>query len=422
MKMRRRGSRAFNRHGMKNRELYMNQLVKYIDTPVIKIITGIRRSGKSYLMRLIVEELKRRGVETCRIITLDFESLSLNEYRDYLSLYKYVLKKVEKVNGKIYILIDEIQEVTEWEKAVRSFKADFDCDIYLTGSNANLLSKELATYLSGRYVEFQLYPLSFNEYMDFYSTEDDKNSVEDAFYSFIRYGGFPGLYHMPDDDEVKNQYIKGIYNTVVLKDVVQRNKIRDVELLERIFYYIMDNVGQIFSAKKVADYLKNQGRKVSVESVYSHIRALENALVIHAAKRYDLKGKKVLERMEKYFLSDLGFKNAVLGYRAMDISQLLENIIYLELRRRGYDVYVGKEGDREVDFIGIKRDEKIYIQVSYLLASDKTIEREYKPLLSIRDNFRKYVLSLDKMQSDNYEGIKWVNLIEFLMIDNWQEF
>ena len=402
---------------MKSRELYINQLVKYIDTPVIKIITGIRRSGKSYLLKLLKNHLIDKGVLENQIIKMDFESIQYESYRDYKSLYDYVTQKVVDHKLKTYILIDEIQEVFEWEKAVRSFMVDLDCDIYLTGSNAHLLSGELATYLAGRYVELELYPLSFNEYIDFYEIDgDNKMDVEDAFNEYLKYGGFPGLYQMPKEDDLKVQYIKGIYNSVVLKDVIQRNKIRDAELLERIFIYIMDNVGQIFSAKKIADYLRNQGRKVGIESVYSYIHALESAMILYPAKRYDVKGKKILDRMEKYFIADLGIRYSILGYRQDDISQLLENVVFLELKRHGYQVYVGKEGDREIDFIAVRQGEKLYVQVTYLLASDQVIKREFTPLANVDDNYRKIVVSMDRMEIGNREGIEWMSVIDFIRL------
>ncbi len=400
---------------MKSRELYINQLVKYIDTPVIKIITGIRRSGKSYLLKLLSNHLINQGVAENQIIKIDFESIQYESYRDYKSLYDYVTQKVMDRELKTYILIDEIQEVFEWEKAVRSFMVDLDCDVYLTGSNAHLLSGELATYLAGRYVELELYPLSFNEYIDFYEIDgDNQRDVEEAFNEYLKYGGFPGLYQMPKEDELKVQYIKGIYNSVVLKDVIQRHKIRDSELLERIFIYIMDNVGQIFSAKKIADYLRNQGRKVGIESVYSYIHALESAMILYPAKRYDVKGKKILDRMEKYFIADLGIRYSILGYRQDDIAQLLENVVFLELKRHGYQVYVGKEGDREIDFIAVRQGDKIYVQVTYLLASDKVIAREFTPLANVDDNYRKIVVSMDRMQIGNREGIEWMSVIDFI--------
>lgn len=400
---------------MKNRELYMDQLIKYIDTPVIKIITGIRRCGKSYLLKLLSSHLIENGIKEEQMIRIDFESIKNEPYKNYKTLYDYIIGEISDRSLKTYVFIDEIQEVDEWEKAIRSLMVDIDCDIYLTGSNAHLLSGELATYLAGRYIEVELYPLSFNEYIDFYAVDkDNKNEIEEAFNSYLKYGGFPGLYHMPAEDDLKVQYIKGIFNSVVLKDVIQRHKIRDSELLERITIYIMDNIGQIFSAKKISDYLKSQGRKVGVESVYSYIYALENAMIIYASKRYDIKGKRILERMEKYFIADLGIRYSILGYRQDDIAQLLENIVYLELKRHRYEVLVGKEDDMEIDFIATRQDTKIYIQVTYLLATDQVIEREFSPLAKVKDNYRKLVISMDRMTIGNRDGIEWMNLIDFI--------
>lgn len=400
---------------MKNRELYMNQLIQYVDTPVIKIITGIRRCGKSYLLKLLASHLIENGIKDEQMIHIDFESIKNEPYKNYKALYDYIISEISDHSLKTYVFIDEIQEVDEWEKAIRSLMVDIDCDIYLTGSNAHLLSGELATYLAGRYIEVELYPLSFNEYIDFYAVnKDNKNEIEEAFNSYLKYGGFPGLFHMPAEDDLKVQYIKGIFNSVVLKDVIQRHKIRDSELLERITIYIMDNIGQIFSAKKISDYLKSQGRKVGVESVYSYIHALENAMIIYASKRYDIKGKRILERMEKYFIADLGIRYSILGYRQDDIAQLLENIVYLELKRHRYEVLVGKEDDMEIDFIATRQDTKIYIQVTYLLATDQVIEREFSPLAKVKDNYRKLVISMDRMTIGNRDGIEWMNLIDFI--------
>ncbi|NDL67567.1 ATP-binding protein [Clostridiales bacterium F-3ap] len=401
---------------MKNRELFIKQLVQYIDTPVIKIITGIRRCGKSYLLKLLATTLRERGVESERIIQIDFESLSFEAYRHYRPLYDHIMERAKGLEGKVYILMDEIQEVEQWEKAIRSFAVDLDCDIYLTGSNAHMLSGELATYLTGRYVELELYPLSFREYLDFYDVEASRKSdVEDAFYEYVRYGGFPGLHQLPREEDIKSQYIKGIYNSVLLKDVVQRNSIRDPELLERVLVYIMDNIGQIFSAKRIADYLKSQGKSVGVESIYNYIAALENAMILYTAKRYDIKGKKILERMEKYFLVDQGLRYGMLGYRQNDIAQLLENIVFLELLRRGYRVHVGKEGDAEIDFIAEKKQEKLYIQVTYLLATEAVVEREYGPLTRTGDSHPKMVLSMDRIPVGVQGGITWMNLVDFLL-------
>lgn len=395
----------------KRRAFYTSQILNYIDTPPIKVITGIRRSGKSFLLQLIVDELKNKDVDNQQIININFESLQFAAYQDYQKLYDYIIEKSQTINGRIYLFIDEIQEVKQFEKAIKSLKVDLDCDIFLTGSNANLLSGELSTYLSGRYIEFALYPLSFKEYTEFYDTAGD----ETAFYDYLKYGGFPGLYELPDREKIKQEYIKGLYNSVVVRDVVRRHNIRDVELLERILIYIMDNIGQIFSAKKISDYLKNQGRKTSVESVYNYINALEDAMIIYTAKRFDIKGKKLLDRMEKYFLADLGLRYGLLGYQPDDIAQLLENVVFLELKRRYGNVYIGKWENLEVDFIAESQGEKVYIQVTYLLASSDVVKREYQPFEKIKDNYKKLVLSLDRIPMENRNGVEWQNMIDFLM-------
>lgn len=400
---------------MQLRELYTEELSKYIDKPVIKVITGIRRSGKSFLLKLLKNELISRGIKDSNILYLNYESIKYDNYRDYLSLYNYIKERIEDYDTKVYLLIDEIQEVSQWEKAIRSFTVDFDCDIYITGSNANLLSGELATYLSGRYVEFQLLPLSFKEYIDFNNISNNKAKIKEAFDNFIKYGGFPGLIHMDNDEETQFKYLDGIYNTIILKDVIQRNNIRDPDLLNRILLFIMDNIGQLFSAKNISGYLISQGRKTSSKTIYKFMNSLEDAFIIHSAKRYDVKGKRILKKVEKIFLSDLGLRHAILGYREMDISQILENIVYLELIRRNYKVYVGREGKNEIDFIALKNKKKVYIQVTYLLASKKTINREFRPLKNINDNFPKYVLSMDNMTIEDKEGIKWMNIIDFLL-------
>ncbi len=403
---------------MKSRPLYMDILKKWIDIPTIKIITGVRRCGKSNLLMLLIEELKLRQVQTAQILYINFESMAFDKYRHASELYQYVREQVSdaQAKGKVYILIDEIQNCSEWERAVASFMVDLNCDLYLTGSNAHLLSSDLATHIAGRYVEITMYPLTFSEYLHFNDlSAAAPDSFEQHFYTYLRYGGFPGLHLLPEDDEIKRQYIKGIFHSVVLKDAIQRNHIRDSELLERILNYLMDNIGQIFSAKKIADYFKSIGQKSSTDSIYSYISALESAMIIHAAKRYDIKGKKILERMEKYFLCDMGFRYAQIGYRDNDISQLLENIIYMELRSRGYQVMVGKEADLEVDFIAQKDDDKLYIQVTYLLAGEDVVRREYAPLLMIEDNYPKMVLSMDRFPIGSRDGILWMNIVEFLL-------
>lgn len=401
---------------MKPRDLYMNKLIQWIDKDVIKIISGVRRSGKSNLLMLLVEELKSRGIDESRIMCINFELIKYDYLRNYESLNEYIIDVAKSEDGKIYILIDEVQNCSSWERVAASLLASVDCDIYLTGSNAGLLSGELATYLAGRYVEIHVYPLGFKEYLQFNNININMSAeIESKFYEYLKYGGFPGLHMLPDDDEVKRQYLDGIADSVVLKDVIQRNQIREAELLERVLLYLMDNVGQIFSAKNIVDYLKSIGSKASVDSVYSYISALENAMVIHAAKRYDVKGKKVMSRMEKYFICDTGLRYTKIGYRDDDVSRLLENVVYMQLKAEGYEVHVGKEGDREIDFIAEKNNDRIYIQVSYLLATEEVVDREYKPLQMIKDSYPKLVLTLDKLPIGQRDGIKWMNLIDFLL-------
>lgn len=398
------------------RERYMELIRSFIDKPVVKVLTGMRRSGKSSLLELTRQELLRRGVKIKNIISINFESLRFDYLKDYKELYKEIAKKADRVKGRVYILLDEIQEVQEWEKAINSFRVDFDCDIYITGSNSRLLSGELATLLAGRYVEIQVFPLSFKEYMDFAATNPDekKLTMEEQFSNFLRYGGLPGIHQMQWEDAGIMQYLTDIYNSVLLKDVIARNGVRDTSLLEKILAFLMDNIGNIFSAKTISDFLKNQGRKLSTETVYNYLSLLESAFLIHKADRFDIKGKRVLETQEKYYLSDLGIRHAIMGYRENDISGILENVVYLELLRRGYTVRIGKQGTTEVDFVAEKMDNRLYLQVCYVLTEDNR-EREFAPLKAIADNYEKWILSTDTLMNVNSEGIRQKNIVDFLL-------
>ena len=402
---------------MIKRNLYLEEIKKYMNKPLIKVITGMRRSGKSMILKLIQEELKNDGIDEKNIIYINFESLIFMDIKNFETLYKYIIEKTDNISGKIYILLDEIQEVKGWEKAINSFLVDLDVDIYITGSNANLLSSELATYIAGRYIEIKIYPLSFQEYIDFASENNKKTplSIDEYFYQYLNFGGLPGIHIFNYNKEEIYQYLADVYNSILLRDVIARNNIRDIELLERVVLYIMDNIGNTFSAKSISDFLKNQGRKLSIETIYNYLKALENAFIISKVQRYDIKGKNILETQEKYYLSDLGFRNAKLGYQSNDISSYLENIIFLELLRRKYKVNVGKENNKEVDFIANLRDENLYLQVTYLLASPETIEREFFPLKAIKDNYPKMVLSMDNLPESNIEGIKRKRIIDFLL-------
>ncbi|MEA2013402.1 MAG: ATP-binding protein [Verrucomicrobiota bacterium] len=394
-----------------NREKYIKQVEGYIDTPIIKIFTGMRRSGKSCLMKLLIEKLKKAKVSKNNIIYINKESLEFDNIKNYVDLNEYILQK-SKDNKKTYLFIDEIQEIEQWEKCITSLFASDKFDIYLTGSNAHLLSSELATLLSGRFVEISVYTLSFQEFLTFRG--NNKGLLDDEFQLFLKYGGLPVLHNFKFDDELIYNYIKDVLSTIILKDIVERNQIRNVRLLQDILRFAFDNVGNLFSAKKVSDYLKSQNIKVGIETVQNYLSFFCNAFILHKVSRYDIKGKRFLEFNEKFFLNDIGLHDAILGLNQNNIAGVLENIVYLELLYRGYTVSVGKKGNKEIDFIAEKNKEKIYIQVSYLLASQNTIDREFSALEEINDHNPKLVLSLDKYLNIEKNGIKHQNIIKYL--------
>ena len=401
---------------MIQRERYMKQIRDFMDTPVVKVITGMRRCGKSALLELTQEELHSRGIGNENIISINFESLRYEALKDFRALYQKISKRVENTQGRVYILLDEIQEVDSWEQVINSLRIDFDCDIYVTGSNAKLLSGELSTLLAGRYVEIRVYPLDFQEYLDFAAENPEEASLsrQEQFANFLQFGGLPGIHQMKWEESRVMQYLHDIYNSVLLKDVIARNKIRDTALLESIVLYLMDNIGNTFSAKTISNFLKNQGRKLSTETVYNYLKALENAFLIHKVMRYDIKGKRILETQEKYYLSDLGLRHAVIGYRDNDIGGVLENTVYLELLRRGWSVNIGKQDVAEVDFVANRADDRLYIQVCYVLMPADT-ERKFCPLEAISDNYEKLVLSTDTLLRINRGGIRQKNIIDFLL-------
>ena len=403
---------------MIRREYYLNQLDNYIDKPLIKIITGIRRSGKSAILILLRKELLKKGIATKQIIHLNFESMELSDIDNAGKLYEYVKKKITD-EKRYYLLLDEIQEVDSWEKAVNSFFSDLDVDIYITGSNSHMLSSELATYLTGRYVEIVLYTLSFSEFLLFKQVRTGKKSedIRKEFTIYLRSGGFPVLHVADYTDETAGRVVYDIYSSIILRDVVQRNKIRDVELLERVVRYVFDNVGNKFSAGNVADYFKSQQRKIDLNTVYNYLNALEGAYIIYRVPRYDIKGKEILKTHEKYFVGDPALIHAVMGYRDRNISGLLENIVLLELKRRGFRVFTGSSEEKEIDFIAEKGDNKIYVQVCFKMDSQSTIDREFSPLLEIHDHHPKYVVTLDEIWHDNIEGIKHMHIADFLMME-----
>lgn len=385
----------------------------YIDKPVIKVISGIRRCGKSTFMKLLIKRFLEEGIPEKNILYINKELLEFDFITDHLALHLYVKEKFSDDHDKKYLFIDEIQEIEGWEKAVNSFLAEGDIDIYITGSNSRMLSSELATLLTGRYVLVPMYPLSFREFLTFRG--EKALDTEEEFALYLKFGGLPGIHDLPLVDETVFQYLNAIYNTILLKDIVARYAIRDVNLFERIALFVFDNIGNITSAKKISDYIKSQNIRVSVDTVQNYISFLNDAFLTFMVKRYDIKGKKLLAIYEKYYASDPGLRHSALGYRYDDISMLLENIVYIELLRRGYKVTIGKLDDFEVDFIAQKNNVKIYFQVAYLLSGEETVEREFRPLLKIHDNYQKIVLSMDKIWGEDKDGIKRMNIIDFLL-------
>ena len=401
---------------MTKRELYIEKIKPFIDKDIIKVLTGIRRSGKSVMLKLIMEELKQNKIDEKQFININFENLINRELTTADKLHEYILKKASEIKKKCYIFLDEIQEVKDWEKCINSLRVneEYDFDIYITGSNAKLLSGELSTYLAGRYVEFVIYPFSFKEFLETLKSIQQDVSTREAFQKYVKFGGMPFLYNLAFEEEASLQYLKDIYSSIILKDITQRNKIRDTDLLERVISYLIMNVGNNFSATSISKFFKSENRKVSVETILNYIKAAEESFLIYRVSRDDLIGKKVLNVNEKYYIADHGMREAILGSNQRDINQIFENIIYLELLRKGYNVRVGKVDNLEVDFVCTKGNEKIYVQVAYLLASPETIEREFTSLEKIDDNYPKYVISMDEFDMSR-NGIMHINIIDFLM-------
>lgn len=401
---------------MIKREMYLKKIRPYVDKPFVKVITGMRRSGKSAILQILRNEFIEGGVSEKNIIFISFESMKYDYIENASTLYEEISSLI-KNKKKYYLFLDEIQEVKDWEKAINSFLVDFNIDIYITGSNSKLLSSELATYIAGRYIEISIYPLSFKEHLLFKKEvgKEDILPLEKELEHYIRLGGFPVVHtskYSPDD---AYKIIYDIYSSIVLRDIIQRNNIRNIELLDRIVKFVFDNIGNTFSAKKIADYFKSQQRKVDLNTVYNYLIMLEAAFIIQKVSRYDLKGKEILQTNEKFFLGDPSLKYAVMGFKDRDISGILENVIYLELKRRGYNVYIGKLNDKEIDFIAERKEEKIYIQVAYKMSSEETIQREFSPLLEIKDHYPKFVITMDEFFQDNIQGVKHLKLLDFLL-------
>ena len=394
----------------------MQRIRPFINTDLIKVFTGIRRAGKSVMLELVKNELKESGISEENFLCINFEQFSNSQFLDVESLYKKITDFQKNTKGKIYLFFDEIQEVDGWEKCINSCRIDFDCDIYITGSNAKLLSGELATYLAGRYVEFVIYPFSFAEFFEMNLIKNPNADKATCFMQFLKTGGMPFLSNFPDDDSAKSQYLIDIYNSVVLKDVVKRNNIRDVDTLERIVAYAFSNIGHIFSATSLSKYFKSENRKISHDTILNYLKFCSDAFLFYKINRYDLEGKKIVTVNEKYYCADHGLREALFGKNIQNIDQVLENIVCLELLRRNYKVYVGKKGDLEIDFIAEKQGKKIYIQVAYLLANDETIKREFSVFNSVKDSYPKYVVSMDDLDFSQ-NGIIHKNIKEFLLME-----
>ena len=403
---------------MIKRELYMSRIRPFIGSELIKVMTGIRRCGKSVMLELIKQELVESGVNPSQFISINFEDMSYSHLQTAKALHDEIKGRAAEIDGKVYLFFDEIQEVKDWEKCVNSLRVSLDCDIYITGSNAELLSGELATYLGGRYVEFVIYPFSFAEFIELYRLAAPDEPIQKAFQKYLVSGGMPYLANLRFADEPSRQYLHDLFNSVQLKDIVKRNKIRDVDLLERIIAYVMANVGTTFSATSLSKFLKNEQRTAAPETILNYIKYCCDAYLFYQVKREDLQGKQILASNEKYYIVDHSIREAVFGGNTKDTNLLLENIVYLELLRRGYEVTVGKTGDKEIDFVCSKRGEKLYVQTAYLLASEETITREFGAYDSIRDNFPKYVVSLDEFDMSR-NGIKHRNIRDFLLMDEW---
>ena len=403
---------------MIKRELYMNRIRPFIGTDLIKVMTGMRRCGKSVMLDLIKEELAESGVSSTQFVSINFEEIRYAHLQTARALNDEIIKRAAKIQGKVYLFFDEIQEVADWEKCVNSLRVSLDCDVYVTGSNAKLLSGELATYLAGRYVEFVIYPFSFSEFLELYRPIAPDQSVQKAFQKYLLVGGMPYLANIRYEDAPSQQYLLDLFNSVQLKDIVKRNNIRDVDLLERVVSYVIANVGTTFSANSLSKFLKQERRAVAPETILNYLKYCADAYLFYQVKREDLQGKQILASNEKYYVADHGIREAVFGGNTRDINLILENVVFLELLRRGYKVNVGKTRDKEIDFVGEKEGEKLYLQVVYLLASDETIEREFGAFDSVRDNYPKYVVSLDEFDMSR-NGVKHRNIRDFLLAEEW---
>ncbi|MCI9598448.1 MAG: ATP-binding protein [Firmicutes bacterium] len=396
------------------RPMYMDKIMAYVDTPFVKILTGVRRCGKSTILKMIMEKLKHeRNVPVERIISCRYDSM---EYEDMTAKQMYAqLKERLSSDEKTYLFLDEIQEIEGWEKVINSLSSDFDVDLYITGSNSRMMSSEISTYLTGRYVSFRIFTLSFSEYLMFKECYATVENPKTELANYVRLGGFPATHLQAYSQDEIYTIVRDIYNSTIFSDIVKRNQVRKIDQLERVVKYTFNNVGNTFSAKSIADYLKSERRSLDNETVYSYLEKLEKAYLLHRCSRYDLQGKEILKTQEKFYLADIALRYSVLGYNTDSVASSLENIVYLELCRRGYTVNVGKTGDGEIDFVATRQNEKVYVQVTQEMKSEKTEKREYDRLLEIHDNYPKYVLTTDEFAGGNYEGIKTMHIADFLL-------
>ncbi len=400
------------------RPMYVDKIMKYSDTPFIKVLTGVRRCGKSTILKMIMEKLHiEKGIPKERIVSYRFDSMEY-EGMSAKQIYEEMKNRICK-GGRTYFFLDEVQEIDNWEKIVNSLASDYDVDLYVTGSNSRMMSSEISTYLTGRYVTFRIYPLSFREYLTFKEKFTTLKEIKSELVDYIQCGGFPAVHLREYEQDEIYTVVRDIYNSTIFSDIVKRNQIRKIDQLERVVKYIFNNVGNTFSAKSISDYLKAEKRSLDNETVYSYLEKLEKAYLLHRCSRYDLQGKEILKTQEKFYLADTSLRYSVLGYHEDTVASSLENIVYLELCRRGYTVYIGKTGDGEIDFVATRQNEKIYIQVTQRIISEKTEKREYERLLEIRDNYPKYVLRTDEFAGGNYEGIKTMHVADFLLSDEY---
>ena len=399
------------------RENYVKNIMAFTDTPFVKVLTGVRRCGKSTIMQMIMDELRKKGISDERIVSYRFDSM---EYEDMTAKQLYEMLKTKLSDTeKTYLFLDEVQEISSWEKAVNSINTDFDVDIYVTGSNSRMMSSEISTYLTGRFVSFRIFTLSFEEYLIFKKQYGEIEDIHKELVNYIKYGGFPAIHLREYPLDNAYTIVRDIYNSTIFSDIVRRNQVRKVDQLERVVKFVFDNVGKTFSAKSISDYIKSEHRTIDNETVYSYLEKLESAYILHRCSRYDVQGKELLKTQEKFYLADSSFKYSVLGYNDQSIAAMLENIVYLELLRRGYEVCIGKTPNGEIDFIATRQNDKLYIQITKEIKSEKTEKREYDRLLEIGDNYPKYILTTDDFAGGNYQGIKTMHIADFLLSNEY---